>query len=213
MELPWGIQMKHLVIMAVAALVLWWLWRRSATARTEPDTPLQASALLPPPKATSIPGVPPTLLQKMSDAQDTRIPVVMTSGSPLQYDDAEVENVVKGALAKVNAQGEQLTLISIASASKTQDSYKTVEYTVVANIYDATSLVGLLVSVSALVSADGKTYLKTLKLYNDVPDPMASLQSGADPTGPASFADPMDILASFKVTSPGSSPGSSPAPS
>ena len=202
MELPWGIQIKHLVILAVAALVLWWLWRRSATTRTEPDTPLQADAILPTPKASSIPGVPQTLLQKMSNAQDTRIPVVMTSGSPLQYDNAEIEDVVKGALAKVNAQDEQLTLISIASASKTQDSYKTVEYTAVANVYDAASLVGLLVSVSALVAADGKAYLKTLKLYNDVPDPMASLHSAADPTGPATFDDPLDVLASFKVTSP-----------
>ena len=203
MELPWGLHVKHLVMLAVAVLVLWWLWRRSATTRAEPDVPLlQASAAQPAPPATAFPGVPQTLLQKMSAAQDTNIPVVMTSGSPVQYDDTEIENVVKNALDKVNAQDENLTLMSVSSASKTQDSYKTVAYDVVANVYDSKTLVGLLISVSVLVAADGKTYLKTLKLYNDVPDPMSSLQSAADPAGQATYSDPLDILASFKVTAP-----------
>jgi hypothetical protein len=55
---------------------------------------------------STIPGLPLTLLQKMEAAQDSNIPVVMTSGSAVEYGGTEVEDIIRAALARVNVQGE-----------------------------------------------------------------------------------------------------------
>ena len=197
-DLPFGMKWRHVVVVAVMVLLVWWLFSRSSTRSNDAPLEPNPTPARTPASEARLPGVPQTLLKKMEAAQDANIPVVMTSGSAVEYGDNEVEDIAKAALARVNVQNEDLNLIALASVSKTIDAYKTVAYDIVANVFDTKATVGIMVSIIVLVASTGKVYLRTLRMYNDGPDPMASLGTASDPTGPATYQDPLALLASFK---------------
>ena len=200
----------HLALLVALALaVAWWVWSRQA--RDEAVEPMPAG---PPPLRAAPdapPGIPLTLVDKIRRAVDTSIPTVVTSGAPVQYTDAEISQVATAALGRVNALGERLTLISVASASKTQDSYKNVAYELVVNAHDAGAGIGLLLAISLVVPETNRIYVRAMRLYNDAPDPMASLRTASDPPGHATFEDPLDLLAKFKVGATDAMPAQAPA--
>ena len=185
------------VILALALVVAWWVWGRQGRDEAVATMPAGAQPL--PAAPDALPGIPLTLLDKLRRAVDVSIPVVVTSGAPMQYTDSEIAQVANAALSRVNSQGERLTLISVASASKTQDSYKNAAYELVVNAHDATAGIGLLLAISLVVPETNAIYVRAMRLYNDVADPMASLQTASDPAGHATFEDPLDMLAKFKV--------------
>ena len=187
----------HLAVVMAVALVLggWWWWNRrdqDIEVVSSPEAPLPTAPVPPP-------GIPPTLVDKIARAVDESIPVVVTSGAPVQYTDSEIAQVTSAALRRVNSQGENLVLISVASASKTQDSYKNTAYELVVNVHDTAASIGLLLALSLVVSDANAVYVRAMRLYNDVPDPMVSLRAASEPAGNATFEDPLDMLSQLKV--------------
>lgn len=197
------------VVVAVALVLLggWWWWTRQVHDDTV-AVPLPVVSLPSPP--VSPPGIPPTLVDKITRAVDVSIPVVVTSGAPMPYTDSEIARVASAALSRVNSQGENLVLISVASASKTQDSYKNTAYELVVNAHDSVAGIGLLLTISLVVSETNAVYVRAMRLFNDVPDPMASLRTASDPAGHATFEDPLDMLSKFKVGATAAMPAQSP---
>lgn len=192
-----GVNWRTLTVLAVIAAVAWWVWRRKTTV---PPVALQPNT--PPPAVAAPPGIPATLPAKMAQVTDTRIPVVMTSGSQVPYGDDEIKQIVGQALERLNSLDERVSLIQIVSSAKTQDSYKTVSYEIVINVHDARERVGLTMAISALVPVSGKLFLRAFKLYNtpadkDAGPPPATLNGGA---GFAPFEDPVSILRQLRVS-------------
>lgn len=192
---------RNLALLAALAVAAWWLWRRYS--EEEPRAPVAERPREEPPP---LPGLPAALAQKMGRAADTAIPVVPTSGTPVEFEDDEVEQVAKAALARVNAQDESLVLMQVVSATKTLDAYKTVAYDIVCNAYDQRNSIGLLLAVKALLDVNGTLYISTLRPYHDVPDPMPQLGSAADPPPPADFEDPLTLLAKMAKPAGGVTP-------
>ena len=186
---------RTVAVFAVLLLAAWWLWTTYNPA--EPRVPVAA---LPAPEPAPA-GLPEPLVQKMQSAQDEAAPVVMTAGTPVEYDDDEVADVARRALGRVNAQGEALALLQVVSAKKTVDAYKTVAYELVCNTYDTKTNVGVLLSIKALLDVNGKLYISQLRPYHSVPDPMAHLGAASDPAPPADFEDPLELLAKMPLGS------------
>lgn len=189
-----SIRWSNVVLIAALAFVVWWVWRRTRSNR--PQAPM-AQVTPAPPKL--LPGISVALPVKLAKAADTRIPVVMTSGSQVPYDDAEVKTVVQQALDRVNAQDEKLTLIQVVSASKTLDSYKTVSYNVVISVHDSKENVGMMLALTALVPTSGKLYVRSFNLFNTAQDKDPGPPGTGDEAPLAKFEDPMTILKSMKT--------------
>ena len=187
---------RNLAVIAVLAIALWWVWRRYArkapAVRLVPNTPAPLAVQ---------PGVPPTLVTRLAQSTDTQIPVVMTSGSQVPYDDADIKQIVQRALDRLNSLGEKVSLIQVVSASKTQDSYKTVAYDIVISAYDGKENVGVKLSLSALVPVTGKVYIRAFKLFNTPSEKDAGPPGpGADPTAEfARYEDPVSVLRNMKL--------------
>lgn len=199
-EAPSGINWPLAVTIAALALVVWWVWRERS--KTKPEVPLVPNVTPPP---VPPPGIPLTLAEKMAKVVDTAIPVVMTSGSTVPYDDDEINQLVRRVLARLNAMGESVSLIKVVSSSKTQDSYKTVSYEIVISAFDSKSTVGLMLTISALVPVSGTLYVRTFKLYHNAPprekattaEPSAAYDQ---PSLYAQYEDPVKVLAAMKIS-------------
>lgn len=186
---------RTVAIVAALALVAWWVWTHQGA--TVPEVRMQSNATPPPLPPT---GVPITLVTKMARVVDTSIPVIMTSGTEVQYAEDEVTGIVRSTLKKLNAMDEYVSLVQVVSASKTIDAYKTVSYDIEANVYDARENVGLKVLISAIVPVSGTTYIRQFRLAT----PPASADQGppaADGAGSsfAPFEDPVRVLAAMRL--------------
>lgn len=193
---PASLNWRTLAVIALIGLVAWWVWTNQP--KKMPDVVMQPNTPAP---VAQVPGVPPTVVSKMARVADTQIPVVMTSGTAVQYGDDEIRQVIRQVLDRLNAMDEKMTLIQVASASKTVDSYKTVAYDIVASMYDSRENVGMLVAMSVLVPASGKLYVRSLKLHNSPsesnPGPPGA---GENPRGGlAEYEDPVTVLRKMKV--------------
>lgn len=184
------------VIAVIAALVLvaWWVWRQSS--KTKPDVPLRSNDATAP---LAPPGIPLTLTEKMARAVDTVIPVVMTSGTLVPHDDDEIRQLVRKVFSRLNAMGEAVTLIKVVSASKTQDSYKTVSYEMVLNAHDAVHNVGVMLTLAVLIPASGKLYVRQFRLYHDAEKTDPGPGAASEPAGLAAYEDPMKVLQGMKL--------------
>lgn len=189
-ELDWR---TVLVLLALAG-VAWWIWKHQGDS--VPPVQLQNNAT--PPPATPQ-GIPQTLTQKMANAVDTQIPVVMTSGSAVQYDEDEVAQIVRAVLAKINAQDEQLTLIQVASTAKTIDSYKTVSYEMRASVYDAKENISLLIDIGVLIPVSGTMYIRKLRLTQDAAETVRGPAAYEASGGLAEYEDPVAVLRNVKL--------------
>jgi hypothetical protein len=190
MEKPWRLV---LILLAMAAIV-WWVWH--TWTKEKPTVPLQSNPVSAPPTPA---GIPLTLTQKMARVTDIAIPVVMTSGTQVEYDDDEVNQLVRRVLSKLNAMGEQVSLIKTVSVSKTQDSYKTVAYDIIMNAYDAVHNIGLMLALSILVPVSGQLYVRQLRMYHDAETATnAGPGAASDPVGYAPYENAMDVLAAMK---------------
>lgn len=185
---------RTVIVTAVLLGLAWWVWRRQG----ETVPPVEVTPNITPPPVPP-PGVPTTLTAKLAAAVDTEIPVVMTSGSPVQYDDDEIKQTIRTVLARVNAAGEYLTLIQVASAAKTVDSYKTVAYDIRANLHDSKENVGLLVSMAVLVPVSGKLYVRSFRLAQDAEETNRGLPGPETAVGFAGYEDPVAILGKTKL--------------
>lgn len=184
---------RVMVIVGVMAVVAWWVWRRMA--KTKPDVVMTPNATAPPQPPA---GIPLSLVEKMARAVDTQIPVVMTSGTAVPYDEDEIARMARTVLGKLNAQDESVSLVSVASVSKTQDSYKTVSYDMVLNAYDARNNVGLMLSVSTLVPVSGKLYIRKFSLFH-TKDDNSGPGPASEPAGHAAYQSPLQALANTKL--------------
>ena len=185
-----------LVVIAVVLGAAWWVWNRHAKAA--PDVAVQANTPAP---ADPLPGISPNVVSKLARVPDAQIPVVMTSGSSVQYGDDEIRQVIRHALERLNSMGERVSLIQVTSASKTLDSYKTVAYDIVFSAHDAQENVGMLLSLSALVPVSGELFVRSLKMYNTPaernPGPPAA---GDNPRAAlAEYEDPVVALSKVKI--------------
>lgn len=189
-ELDW----RTLLVLLALAGVAWWIWRHQGD--TVPPVQLQNNAT-PPPVPPQ--GIPQTLTQKMANAVDTQIPVVMTSGSAVQYDEEEVGRIVRAVLGKINAQDERLTLIQVASTAKTIDSYKTVAYDMRASVYDAKENISVLVDISVLIPVSGTMYIRKLRLAQDAPETVRGPAAYESAGGLAAYEDPVAVLGKMKL--------------
>lgn len=194
-----GVSWRAVLVIAALAAVAWWVYREHG--KTRPVVEMQPNVTAPP---VPPPGVPLSVAAKMAAAVDELIPVVMTSGATVQYDDSEIRQIVRKVLDRV--QDENLTLIQVASASKTIDSYKTVAYDIVVNLHDSRENVGLLVSISALVPLSNTLYVRSFRMVHSPEDPTAGpagLEPGGGDRGLAAYEDPVTVLS--KMTLPGKS--------
>lgn len=185
---------RTMLVIAALAAAAWWVWRESP--RKKPAVALQSNVTPPPPAP---PGVPMTLTTKMAQAVDTQIPVVMTSGSVVQHDDDEIRSIVRKVLSRLNDMGEAITLLQIASAAKTQDSYKTVSYEIVAQVFDSRENVGMSIVIHALVPLSGQLYVRTLRLQNTPDDGKGPAGVEGRGAGLAAYEDPVAVLKKFKI--------------
>lgn len=193
---PPRVSWRVVAVVAALALLAWWVLRRPP-ATAVPELPMRPNAT---PQPAPLPGVPLSLSTKMAMVVDTQIPVVMTSGTPVPYDDDDIRQVVRSVLAKLNAMDESVTVIQVVSASKTQDSYKTVAYDVVASVHDAKENVGMLLDVSALVPVSGKLYVRKLQMHNKAPDTVAGPEAREGGGGGlAAYEDPVALLSKMKL--------------
>jgi hypothetical protein len=218
MEFDWR---TFVVLLALGAAALW-VWRSSAV--TPPRVPMVPNAT---PAPEPPPGVPSPVARSMAGAVDTQIPVIMTTGTPVPYDDAEVARLTKLALARLNAglvtitggsggsggsgggtvggsgsgSGDGVTLIAVVDVAKTQDSYKTVAYEIVASVYDPRHNVGMLLTVSLLVPVSGAVYVRRLQAFNKARDD-SPLVSASVPAGHATFESPLALLARTRPGGP-----------
>lgn len=183
---------RVIAVVAALGLVAWWAWKQQTTV---PEVPMQNNAT-PPPDPPA--GVPLSLTQKMAMLVDKQIPVVMTSGSAVPYDDDEIARLVRVVLGRLNSMDESVSPITTASVSKTQDSYKTVTYDIVANVHDARARVGLMVFLQVLVPVSGKMYIRQLRLYNDK-DRGDGPAAASGPAGPAPYESALEVLAKTKM--------------
>lgn len=184
---------RTLVIVGVMALVAWWVWRR--TARTKPEVAMTPNATAPPQPPA---GIPLGLAEKIARVVDTQIPVVMTSGASVPYDEDEINRMARTVLGKLNAMDESVSLVGVASVSKTQDSYKTVSYDLILNAYDARNNVGLMLSVSTLVPVSGKLYVRKFSLFHTKDDDSGP-GPASEPAGHAAYQSPLQALANTKL--------------
>lgn len=190
-----GLDWRAVLVLVVLGGVAWWIWRHQGD--TVPPVLLQDNVTPPP---VPPPGIPQTLAQKLAKAVDTQIPVVMTSGSSVQYDEDEVSQIVRAVLAKINAQDERLTLIQVASTAKTIDSYKTVSYDMRASVYDAKENISVLVDIGVLIPVSGTMYIRRLRLAQDAPDTVRGPAAYESSGGLAAYEDPVAVLSKMKLT-------------
>lgn len=190
------IHWRNVLLIAAVAFVVWWVWRRKRSSnRLEP---VMTDVTPTPPKL--LPGISATLPVKLSRATDTRIPVVMTSGSQAPYDEGEIKRIAQEALDRLNSQGEKVTLIQVVNASKTIDSYKTVSYNVVISVHDSKENVGMMLALTALVPTSGKVFLRSFNLFNTAQDKDPGPPGATGDEAPlAKFEDPISILKSMKT--------------
>lgn len=190
-ELDWRTVVVLLAVLGVA----WWVWKHYPDA--QPVVQLENNAT---PAPATPQGIPATLTQKLAAAVDAQIPVVMTSGSAVQYDDDEIAQITRAILAKINSQDEQLTLIQVASAAKTVDSYKTVSYEMRASVYDAKENISVLIDIGVLIPASGTMYIRKLRLSQDAPETVGGPAAYESAGGMAAFEDPVAVLSKVKLT-------------
>ena len=191
-----GSNWRTIVVVGVLLAVVWWVWRERS--KTKPEVMMQPNLTPAPPLP---PGIPLTLGEKMAQLIDTSIPVVLTSGSPVPHDDDEIRQLLRVVLGRLNALGEAVTLTDIVSVAKTQDSYKTVAYDIVCNVYDARANVGMMQTISLLVPMSGTLYIRQYKMTQDVPSKAGGggLGAASDPVEYAAYEDPMAVLGAMKV--------------
>lgn len=186
---------RTILVVAVLLAAVWWIWRERS--KTKPEVVLQPNATPAPPLS---PGIPVSLGEKMARLVDTAIPVVSTSGAPVPHDDDEIRQLVRVVLGRVNAMGESISLMNIVSVSKTQDSYKTVTYDIVCNVYDAQANLGMMHTISVLIPVSGTLYIREYKMTQDVPSKAgAGLGAASDPAEFAAYEDPLAVLGAMKV--------------
>lgn len=186
---------RTVLVLLVLAGVAWWIWKH----RGDTQPPVQLQSNITPAPATPQ-GIPQTLTQKLAAAVDTQIPVVMTSGSAVQYDEDEVAQIVRAILTKINAQDEQLTLIQVASTTKTIDSYKTVSYEMRASVYDAKENISVLIDIGVLIPVSGTMYIRKLRLSQDAAETVGGPAAYEAVGGLAAFEDPVAVLSKVKLT-------------
>lgn len=191
-DAPEGWDWRVLLVLLVLVGVAWWIWTKKTQ---KPEVPLTPNITSPPPAP---PGISKSLVEKMAMATDKQIPVVMTSGTPVPYDTDEIHRIVNTVLGKVNAMNESLTFISLASASKTQDSYKTVSYDIVANVYDSKNNVGIMVTINVLIPVSGFMYVRTLQLFH-AHGKEDGLRAASEPVRMAAYESPLDVLAGTEL--------------
>lgn len=198
METTW----RALLVVAAVALAAYmvWRWRKAEGAATVEPAPM-TSNVTPAPQAPV--GTPASLPAKMAAMVDPQIPVVMTAGAPVPFDDEEIKGVVNGVLAQLNARDEDVTLIQLVNSSKTADSYKTVAYDVLANVHDNRANVGLQIFLSVLVAATGTRYVRALRMAQSPEQPATQGPEGAGSAAAggnlAPFEDPVEALKNLKL--------------
>ena len=194
-----GLDWRTVAVIAALALVVWWVWKERS--KTKPDVAMRPNVS---PAPVPPPGIPLDLSSKMARVVDTAIPVVMTSGRPVPYDEDEVGQLVRRVLARLNSMGENVSLIKVISVSKTQDSYKTVTYDLVISVFDATNNVGMMLTVSILIPVSGAMYVREFRLYHRDGAVERGPNAASDPSlgtgGFAAFEDPAAVLAKMKIS-------------
>lgn len=186
---------RVLLVVAAMALVAYWVWQSHAKKRPPvlvlPNTPAPTDPM---------PGVPPNLIAKLARVADTQIPVVMTSGTPVPHGEDEIRQIVRQALARLNALDERVSLIQVTSAAKTVDSYKTVAYDIVISVHDGRENVGVLLSLAVLVPVSGKLYIRSFRMFNSPSDrDPGPPGAGSDLSGAhAPFEDAVSVLRGMK---------------
>ena len=190
-----NVSWRNIAVIAALAFIVWFVWNRMA--RKAPEVRLERNTPAP---VDLLPGVPQTLVTHLAQTTDEAIPVVMTAGKAVPYDDDDIRQVVRQALDRLNSLGEKVTFIQVVSASKTVDSYKTVAYEVVFSAYDGRENVGVKLSLSALVPVSGKLYLRAFTMFNTPGQKDAGPPGpGADPRAEfAAYEDPVSVLRSLK---------------
>lgn len=192
---PW----RTLLVVAAIALAAYLVWRwRHSVVEDVPQVQMTSNAT-PPPEAPA--GTPASLPAKMAQVVDTQIPVVMTAGEAVPYDEDEVKGIVKGVLDQLNARDENVTLIQLVNTSKTVDSYKTVAYDVLVNVHDNKANVGLQLFMSVLVAATGKRFVRALRMAQSPEQPATQGPAGAgEGQGElAPYQDAVDALKNLKL--------------
>lgn len=189
-----GVSWRTVLVIGIMAAIVWYIWRRGW--KTKPTVPLTNNSSPAPPAPA---GISLTFTEKLARLVDTAIPVVMTSGSVVQYDEDEIGQIVRQVLQRLNAMGESVTLMKVVDVSKTQDSYKTVTYDILINVHDAITRVGLLLNLSVLIPVSGTLYIRKFQMYNKPESQGAGLQAATDPAGFASYDSPLQVLSNLKL--------------
>ena len=159
-----------IISLAAALVLLAWLGLRPHKPRKPRKEPNPAPKAQVPRAAT---GVPPTLSQHLHAAADDHIPVVLQGGSVVPASSTEGKRVAEFVVSKTNARGARLTVVHLASATKTVDAQQTTAYDLIFVASQAApdgsvGDVSVELMASVIVAADGTTYLREVRPTHEV---------------------------------------------
>ena len=175
-----------IISLAAALVLLAWLGLRPHKPRKPRKEPNPAPKAQVPRAAT---GVPPTLSQHLHAAADDHIPVVLQGGSVVPASSTEGKRVAEFVVSKTNARGARLTVVHLASATKTGtasctavtvtsatktvDAQQTTAYDLIFVASQAApdgsvGDVSVELMASVIVAADGTTYLREVRPTHEV---------------------------------------------
>lgn len=190
--------MEAAILLALVAVAAWILWRHRRTAARQPQpAPSRPRGGRRRERYTQV-GVSRTYLQRtvpkpgdnspltpwLAKAIDPAVPAP-ASGEAVPYDDEEIRAMLLGVLRRVNARSDlELSLVSFDSVTKTVDQFKTLRYETNANVYSKTKALASKVLVAVDVTADGKTYVRDLRVHGAAKD-----AGGAAPSNGIGFEE------------------------
>lgn len=167
------------ILIAVLAVVVvaaaWWTPRgrrrqsKPPAQRTEKYTQVAPPAKFmgPVPKPDDRSPLTPFLAK----ALDRMAPVATGGGESVPWTDDEIKGVLARVVGRINARSNlDLVVVAYDGVTKTVDAYKTLRYGVAVHLHSPTKMMSSKVSVGVDVGADGKDYIRELRVHGAAKD-------------------------------------------
>lgn len=128
------------------------------------------------------------LAPSLAKAVDPLVPQQGGSVEAVAHADQEIKNVVQGVVHRVNIRSPDLglTVVDITNVRKTVDSYKTIRYEADVGVHSTTKAYSSKIGVAVDMTAEGRTYIRGLKVHNAAKDNKAG---GAAPSNGIGFEE------------------------
>lgn len=189
-----------MALVVAFCLVAWLWWSTRNTEQFEPlgvrDPREKTFSWVPGPKGTYVFGERSSasaLDAALSQAVDAYIPVRVVDGAgeakPAPHVGSDAEDVAREALARVSRKSDVgLDLVSVEYSAVAADNNENLRYDIALMAYDKPRNVATKLALTALVTPEGKTYVRKLRVFNRAP-------AGPGPVGADAHARP--TLAAF----------------